>query len=177
MVSYFRFRHCTRDSVFWSYVSFKMWWRVFVLFWVFFFWGGGGLIVIFKWFMITCRGYWNQTKFPIHKVWWLREAAQIRQTFITLREKKSVKNTARQNCNRSSNFDCNWTSFHSKKFIKKTKNAGVQAWGDVCRDQKPETFFIIIIKIVHKKANPESTQLFICCHVLLYNTLVIPHIL
>ena len=26
--------------------------------------------------------YWNQTKFPIHKVWWIREASQIEQTFI-----------------------------------------------------------------------------------------------
>ena len=33
------------------------------------------------------RGYWNQTKFPIHKVWWLREATQIGQTFIPLCEK------------------------------------------------------------------------------------------
>ena len=25
----------------------------------------------------TCiRGYWNQTKFPIHKVWWLRETSK-----------------------------------------------------------------------------------------------------
>ena len=31
----------------------------------------------------TCiRGYRNQNKFPKHKVWWLKEAAQIRQTFI-----------------------------------------------------------------------------------------------
>ena len=36
----------------------------------------------------TCIcGYWNQTKFPIHKVWWLREASQTVQTFIPLCEK------------------------------------------------------------------------------------------
>ena len=36
----------------------------------------------------TCiRGYWNQTKFPIHKVWWLREGSQVGQTFIPLCEK------------------------------------------------------------------------------------------
>ena len=46
------------------------------------------------------------TKFPIHKVWWLREASQIRQTFIPL----------------SSNAGGNWTSFHSKEKIK-IKNA------------------------------------------------------
>ena len=28
------------------------------------------------------RGYWNQTIFTTHKVWWLREASQIGQTFI-----------------------------------------------------------------------------------------------
>ena len=36
---------------------------------------------------IYTRGYWNQTKFPIHKVWWLREATQ---TFIPL-DVKSFK--------------------------------------------------------------------------------------
>ena len=36
----------------------------------------------------TCiHGYWNQTKLPIHKVWWLREASQIGQTFIPPCEK------------------------------------------------------------------------------------------
>ena len=30
--------------------------------------------------------YWNQTKFPIHKVWWLR-LRLIEQTFIPLCEK------------------------------------------------------------------------------------------
>ena len=35
----------------------------------------------------TCtRGYWNETKFSIHKVWWLREASQIGQTLIPLCE-------------------------------------------------------------------------------------------
>ena len=45
-----------------------------------------------QWYMLTCmHGYWNQTKFPIHKLWWLREAAQIRQTFITPMWKKLFK--------------------------------------------------------------------------------------
>ena len=40
-----------------------------------------------KQYMTSCmQGYWNQTKFPIHKVWWLREASQIGQTFIPLCE-------------------------------------------------------------------------------------------
>ena len=30
-----------------------------------------------KYVVICIHGYWNQTKFSIHKVWWLREAAQI----------------------------------------------------------------------------------------------------
>ena len=41
-----------------------------------------------KWHMLTSiQGYWNQTKFQKHKVWRLREAAQIGQTFIPLCEK------------------------------------------------------------------------------------------
>ena len=31
------------------------------------------------------------TKFPIHKVWWLRKASQIRQMFIPLCEKVVLK--------------------------------------------------------------------------------------
>ena len=34
------------------------------------------------------------TKFPMYKVWWLREASQIGKTFIPLCE-KVVQNTAR----------------------------------------------------------------------------------
>ena len=42
----------------------------------------------------TCIcGYWNQTKFPIHKVWWLREASQIGQTFIPLCGKSHLKHS------------------------------------------------------------------------------------
>ena len=37
------------------------------------------------------QGYWNLTKFPIHKVWWLREALQIGQTFIPVDVKKTFK--------------------------------------------------------------------------------------
>ena len=47
-----------------------------------FFLGGGGWVIFF-----IFADQWNQTKFPIHKVWWLREASQIGQTLITLCEK------------------------------------------------------------------------------------------
>ena len=40
---------------------------------------------------ICICGYWKQTKFPTHKVWWLREAAQIGQMFTPLCEKKFFK--------------------------------------------------------------------------------------
>ena len=50
--------------------------------------------------------------------------------------KMSLKNTARQNSNRSSNFGCNWTLFHSKKNKKKISNADAQLWGDTPRNQR-----------------------------------------
>ena len=44
----------------------------------FFFWGGVILFFSVFWPTYTCiRGYWNQTKFPIQKLLWLREASQI----------------------------------------------------------------------------------------------------
>ena len=47
-----------------------------------------------KWYMLTCiHGYWNQTKFPKHKVCWLREAAQIGQTFIPSLWKRCLKHS------------------------------------------------------------------------------------
>ena len=79
--------------------------------------GWGNLLSLFV--MLTGKyviHVYAGTKFPIHIVWWLREASQIGQTFIPLCD-KFVKNTARQNSNRSSNFGCNWTSFHSSKQI------------------------------------------------------------
>ena len=69
------------------------------------------------------------TKFPIHKVWWLREASQIRQTFIPYPL--------------SSNFGGNWTSFHSKE-KKKIKNADARVWGDARGDQKPRDFLLAL---------------------------------
>ena len=73
----------------------------------------------------TCiRGYWNQTKFTIHKAWWLRDAAQSGKRSHPY-VKKSFKNTARQNSNRSSNFGCNWTSFHSQN---NNNNNNVLCW-------------------------------------------------
>ena len=47
----------------------------------------------------TWHMYMRGTKFLIYKVWWLREASRIGQTFHTP--------------------VCNWTSFHSKKRRKK----------------------------------------------------------
>ena len=47
------------------------------------------------------------TKFPIYKVWWLREASQIGTNVHTPRFEKVIKNTIRPNFNRSSNFGCN----------------------------------------------------------------------
>ena len=35
----------------------------------------------------------------------------------------------------------NWTSFHSPP-KKKIKNADARVWGNVCGEQKPETFFV-----------------------------------
>ena len=70
--------------------------------------------------MLTCRpisGCWNQTKFPSHKVWWLREASQIRQTFMPLCE-KLFKTQRSKSSNRSRNIGCNWTSFHINNKIK-----------------------------------------------------------
>ena len=32
--------------------------------------------------LTSLHSYWNQTKFPIHEEWLLREATQIVQTFI-----------------------------------------------------------------------------------------------
>ena len=76
-------------------------------------------IIFFGNLFLFCQ----QGKYMIHvytgtkyhyKVWWLREASQIGQTFIPLCE-KGVSKTAWQNSNRSGNFGCNWTSFHSNK--------------------------------------------------------------
>ena len=41
------------------------------------------------------RGYWHQTKFPIHKVWWLRGVAQIGQTFTPLCESCLIRQRGR----------------------------------------------------------------------------------
>ena len=56
--------------------------------------------------------------------------------------KKSFKTTAWQNSNRSSNFGCNWTSFHSKKKLnKKCRRTGSEATHGRARgDQIPDTF-------------------------------------
>ena len=82
------------------------------------------LLFIFKYFLPTSeivrdaciRGYhWNQTKFPIHKVWWLREASQIGQTFIPLYEQVISKTQrGRIPIDQAIHFGCNWTSFHRK---------------------------------------------------------------
>ena len=45
--------------------------------------------------------------------------------------------TVWQNSNRSSNFGCNWTSFHSNK--NNNKNADARVWGNPRGDQKMDT--------------------------------------
>ena len=42
---------------------------------------------------VCIHSYWNQTKFPIHKVWWLREASQIGKTVIPLQYVKKLFKT------------------------------------------------------------------------------------
>ena len=68
----------------------------------------------------------------MYKVWWLREASQIRQTFIPLCE-KVVQSTAWQKSNRSGNCGCNWTSFQSqkKRKLKMPMRAETRETGDV----------------------------------------------
>ena len=41
----------------------------------------------FFFLFFSIRIFWNQTKFPMHKVWRLRETSQIEQTLILLCEK------------------------------------------------------------------------------------------
>ena len=86
--------------VFWSSVSFKIGAVTRFFSAIFFFWPAGK-------YVIHCIRV-DQIS-HVYKVWWLREASQIRQTFIPY-----VK-PARQNSNRSSNFGCNLTSFHSNR--------------------------------------------------------------
>ena len=76
-------------------------------------------LCFFKWYIYICS-YWNQTKFPLHKVWWLREAAQIGFKNDHTCEKVTVW----QNSNWSSN-----------RFIGKTKKTK-----NVCGDQKLDLF-------------------------------------
>ena len=51
------------------------------------------LLLLLKIHDTFIRGYWNQTKFTMHKVWWIIEASQIGQTFILLYVKKSFIKT------------------------------------------------------------------------------------
>ena len=60
---------------------------------------GDALLVILLFYQpvkyVIC-GYWNLTKFPIHKVhvWWLREASQIGQAFIHVHVPLQLKHSA-----------------------------------------------------------------------------------
>ena len=81
----------------------------------------------------TCiRVYWNPNKFPIYKVWWLREASQIGQTFIPRGAQHGRIPID------PSILAAIGHRFMAKK--KKTKNANAQVWGDMHGDEKPETF-------------------------------------
>ena len=88
--------------------------------------------------------FFFQKKFPIHKVWWLREASQIGQTFIPLCE-KVVGNAEWLISNQSSNFGCNWTSFYRPPKKKKTKNEKCRC--AALRRRTRRHFWVIIIPI------------------------------
>ena len=72
----------------WSSVGFKI--GAFI-------WGPFFLIFFFQVFFFFCQQgntryiVYAGTKFPIYKVWWLREASQIRHTFIPFYVKMSFK--------------------------------------------------------------------------------------
>ena len=65
------------------------------------------------------------TKFPMYKVWWLREASQIGQTFIPLCEKSSLKHSTAE----FQSIQQFWLQFGhrfiAKKWKKKKKHAFV----------------------------------------------------
>ena len=82
-------------------------------------------------------GYWNQSKFPIHKVWWLREASEIGQTFIPLCEQKSFK-TQR---GRIPIHPAILVAVGHRFIIKKLQNKNADARSF---DQEPETFLALL---------------------------------
>ena len=86
--------------------------------------------------------YWKQTKFPIHKVWWQKKG-RTNQADIHIRIYFYVKKLFKtQRCRIP--IDSAILAAFRHRFIakkKKFKNAVVRVWGDVCGDQKQETFF------------------------------------
>ena len=110
--------------------------------------------------------YYAGTKFPIYKVWWLREASQIRQTFIPLGLcEKVAQSAALQNSKRSSNFCCNWTSFHSKK------SRQIKMHDAVCeitivpqctRENNKENKYILIVNKENRMALVQLSHLALC---------------
>ena len=77
------------------------------------------------------HGYWNHTKFPIHKVRWLREAAQIGQIPIW---KSYLKQHGRLPINPSI-----LAAIGHRFIATKKENLKCVVWGDVRGDQKPES--------------------------------------
>ena len=67
----------------------------------------------------------TRPNFPVPQNMVAKRGLTNRANVHTPMWKKSIKNTERQNSNRSSNFGCNWISFHQRK-KKKTKNAGLR---------------------------------------------------
>ena len=85
------------------------------------------------------RRYWNQTKFPIHKVWWLREASHNRANIHTPMWKSWLKHSMAE----SQSIQQFWP-FHSKN---KMQTCGSEPMHG---DQKPNrSSFANITNVVH----------------------------
>ena len=99
------------------------------------------IFVANQWFMyMYICGYWNQTKFPIHNIWWLREASQIGQTFTP----HTPCETVIQN-NSMTEFQSIQQFWLQMDIIftanKKTKKANVRVWGAARGDRNRILFF------------------------------------
>ena len=102
----------------------------------------------FLWFLVISRlqnqsmhicSYWNMTIFPIHKVWWLREAAQIGQTPMW-------KSHLQHSTAEFQSIQQFWLQLDIVSYLPPKKNptkiADKQVWGNVSGDQKMENSFV-----------------------------------
>ena len=89
--------------------------------WRLFFGGGGG------WPEGTIQGYWIQTKFPIHKVWWLRET--------------NVQKLFKTHCSRIPTDPAILTAIGMKSKNADARSVAMRAW-----DQKPDTCSLALIR-------------------------------